>query len=196
MLPALTGPVLAAAGLLALAAPAKLARPANTANALGQLGLPRSTALVRLLGVGELALAVAVLLAPSRPVLALLATAYLGFAGFVLLALRRGTALSSCGCFGKADTPPTRVHVAVVAAFAAVALSAVATGSASLPEVLRAPAAGLPVLAAAAMTGWLSWVALAVLPQVVVASRGQAPAPSTDFRLTAAPAVPVRSAER
>ena len=187
MLPALTGPVLAAAGLLALAAPGKLARPASTANALGQLGLPRSTALVRLLGAGELALAAAVLLAPSRPVLALLAAAYLGFAGFVVLALRSGTALSSCGCFGKADTPPTRVHVGVVAAFAAVALAACVTGSASVVEVVRdSPALGLPVLASAALVVWLSWVALAVLPQVVVAARGQAPAPSTDFRLTAA----------
>lgn len=197
MIPALTGPVLAAAGLLALAAPGKLARPTSTANALGQLGLPRSTVLVRLLGVGELVLAAAVLLAPSRPVLALLAAVYLGFAGFVVLALRRGTALSSCGCFGKADTPPTRVHVGVVAGFAAVALAACVTGSASLPEVVReAPVAGLPVLAAAAMTVWLSWVALAVLPQVVVASRGQAPAPSTDFRLTAAPSTrpPVQEA--
>ena len=189
MLPALTGPVLAAAGLLALAARGELARPASTANALSQLGLPRSTALVRLLGVGELALAAAVLVVPSRPVLALLAAAYLGFAGFVLLALRRGTALSSCGCFGKADTPPTRVHVGVVAGFAAVALAACATGSAGVADVLSAPGAGLPVLLAAAVTVWLSWVALADLPQVVVAARGQAAAPSTSFRLTAAPAV-------
>jgi hypothetical protein len=188
MLPALTGPVLAAAGLLALAAPGKLVRPASTANALGQLGLPRSTALVRLLGAGELALAAAVLLAPSRPVLALLAAAYLGFAAFVVLALRRGTALSSCGCFGRADTPPTRVHVGVVASFALVALAGCVTGSASLAEVVQAPAAGVPVLLGAIVVVWLSWVALAVLPQVVVASRGAAPAPSTDFRLTARPA--------
>lgn len=184
MLPALTGPVLAAAGLLALAAPGKLLRPASTANALGQLGLPRSTVLVRLLGVGELGLAAAVWLAPSRPVLALLAVAYAAFAGFVAVALRRGTALSSCGCFGRADTPPTRVHLAVVSAAGLLSLAAVLTGSGSVRDVVGdGPAYGLPLLAAVGLSVWLAWVSLAVLPRVVVAARGQAPAPSTDFAL-------------
>jgi hypothetical protein len=184
MLPALTGPVLAAAGLLALAAPGKLLRPTLTANALRQLGLPGSSALVRLLGIGELGLAAAVWLAPSRPVLALLALAYAGFAGFVAVALRRGTPLSSCGCFSRADTPPTRVHLGVVLAAALVALAAVVTGSASLADVVAdGPAYGVPLLAAVAVIVWLSWAALAVLPRVVVAARGQARAPSTDFAL-------------
>ena len=187
MLPALTGPVLAAAGLLALAAPGKLLRPSLTTNALRQLGLPGSAVLVRLLGVGELALAAAVWLAPSRPVLALLALAYAAFAGFVAVALRRGTALSSCGCFGRADTPPTRVHLGVVVTAALVAVAAVVTGSGSVGEVVAdGPAYGVPLLAAIAVTVWLSWAALAVLPRVVVAARGQAPAPSTDFALRSA----------
>ena len=182
MLPALTGPVLAAAALLALAAPGKLLRPASTANALGQLGLPRATVLVRLLGIGELAVAAAVWFAPSRPVLALLAAAYAGFAVFVGVALRRGTALSSCGCFGKADTPPTRVHLGVVSAAALLALVACVTGSASVVDVVSdGTAYGVPLLAAVGLTCWLAWVALAVLPQVVVAQRGQARAPVADF---------------
>ena len=184
MLPALTGPVLAAAGLLALAAPGKLLRPALTANALRQLGLPGSSALVRLLGVGELLLAAAVWLAPSRPVLALLAVAYAGFAGFVAVALRRGTSLSSCGCFGRADTPPTRVHLGVVLAAALIAAASVATGSAPIGDVVAdGPAYGVPLLAAVVVSVWLSWAALAVLPRVVLAGRGEAPAPSTDFAL-------------
>ncbi len=50
---------------------------------------------------------------------ALVAAAYAGFAVFVLVALRRGWALSSCGCFGRPDTPPTPAH-AVLNAGAAV----------------------------------------------------------------------------
>ena len=42
---------------------------------------------------------------------ALVAFAYAGFAVFVLVALRRGWALTSCGCFGRPDTPPTLTHV-------------------------------------------------------------------------------------
>ena len=187
MLPALTGPVLAAAGLLALAAPGKLLRPALTAHALRQLGLPGSALLVRLLGVGELALAAAVWLAPSRAVLALLALAYAAFAGFVAGALRRGTALSSCGCFGRADTPPTRVHLGVVTAAALLALAAAVTGSASIGGVVaEGPAYGLPLLAAVAVSVWLAWAALAVLPRVVVAARGNAPASTTTFSLRSA----------
>jgi hypothetical protein len=182
MLPALTGPVLAAAGLLALAAPGKLLRPASTANALGQLGLPRSWVLVRLLGVAELALAVVVWFAPSRPVLGLLAAAYVAFAGFVAVALRRGTALSSCGCFGRPDTPPTRVHLAIVSAAALAALAACLTGAASVGEVVSAGAgSALPLLAAVGLSVWLAWVALAVLPRVVVAARGAAPPPAPVF---------------
>jgi hypothetical protein len=171
--PALTGPVLAAAALLALAAPGKLRRPASTANALAQLGLPRSTGLVRLLGVGELVLAAAVWLRPTALVLAALAVAYLAFAGFVAVALRSGTSLSSCGCFGRPDTPPTVVHLVVVAAAALVAGAAAVTGTASLHEVVTVGRwYGVPLVLGAALTTFLAWAALAVLPRVVAASRG------------------------
>lgn len=186
MLPALTGPVLAAAALLALAAPGKLRRPASTANALGQLGLPRSTAAVRLLGVGELAVAAAVWVRPSAAVLALLAVAYLGFAGFVAVALRRGTALSSCGCFGRADTPPTLVHLAVVLAAGLAAATAAVTGSASIGEVVTAGQAyGVPLLLAVGLTTFLAWAALAVLPRVVAAARGDVDSAVATFAASA-----------
>ena len=166
MVPALTGPVLVGAALLALAAPGKWRRPASTANALRALGLPSATVLVRLLAVGEVLLAAAVLIAPARLVLAALGLAYLGFAGVVVAALRSGSPLSSCGCFGRPDTPPTRTHLAVVLGLAVAALAAAATtGSASVVG------AGVPVLLAAAVATGLAWAALSVLPQVVAAAR-------------------------
>jgi hypothetical protein len=185
MVPALTGPVLVAAALLALAAPGKWRRPADTGRALRAAGLPGSRLVVRLLAVGEVALALAVLLAPSRPVLALLALAYLAFGGFVVRALRAGTPLASCGCFGRPDTPPTRVHVAVVGLLAATAAGATATGAAGLGAVLASPWAGLPLLAAVAVGTWLAWAALALLPAVQAAARRPAAADST-FRLVGA----------
>lgn len=169
MLPALTGPVLAAAVLLALAAPGKLRRPADTVRALRSLGLPGSAPLVRALGAGELVLAVAVWLAPSRPVLALLALAYASFAVFVAAALRRRTPLQSCGCFGRPDTPPTAVHLGVVTATALACAAAAVTGSAGLVDVLGAGATGLALLLATAVVVGLAWAALAVLPQVAAA---------------------------
>lgn len=170
-MPGLTAPVLAAAVLLALAAPGKLRQPLPAVNALRAAGMPASTAAVRVLGIGELGLAGVVLLAPSRAALALLAAAYLAFAGFVAVLRRRGSPLSSCGCFGKPDTPATTTHIAVVSMIAgAVALAAMTTGAASVTEVVGAgPWAGLPLLAAVAVTTGLTWAALSVVPAVAAA---------------------------
>lgn len=184
MVPALTGPVLVAAVLLAAAAPAKWRRPADTVSALRAARLPGSRPLVRLLALAELLLAALVVLAPSTPVLALLALAYAGFGGFVLLALRAGTPLTSCGCFGRPDTPPTRVHLAVVLAAAGAAAGAAVTGAASLPELLAVPRLGLPLLAVAVVGAWLAWAALSLLPQLLAAARTP-PAPASTFRAVA-----------
>lgn len=184
MVPVLTGPVLVAAVLLAAAAPGKWRRPADTVTALRAVGLPGTWTLVRLLAVAEVLLAALVVLAPSAPVLALLALAYAGFGGFVLLALRAGTPLASCGCFGRPDTPPTRVHLAVVLTAAGAAAGAAATGSASLTELLAAPRVGLPLLAAVAVGSLLAWAALSLLPQLLAAARPQAASSST-FRAVA-----------
>ena len=95
-----------------LAGAAKTVRPANTARALRQLGWPGSPPLVRCLGVFEVALGTAAAITGNRIAAALLALSYAGFAAFVATALRRGGAVSSCGCFGRPDTPPTASHLA------------------------------------------------------------------------------------
>jgi hypothetical protein len=123
--------VLAGAWLLALAGVTKAVRPAPTHRAVRTLaravlgrepGLP--PAAVRVLGLAELAAAVAVLTVDSKAVLWPLAAFYAGFTGFVVLALATGAPLSSCGCFGRDDAPPTLVHVVVDAAIAALAVAA------------------------------------------------------------------------
>lgn len=182
MVPALTGPVLVAAVLLLLAAPGKWRRPDDTVRALRAVRLPAGRLAVRGLALGELALAGAAVLAPSRPVLVLLAVTYLGFGAFVLLAMRTGTAVASCGCFGRPETPPSRVHLVVVLAAALAAGSAAGTGSAPLAVVLGSPWAGLPLLAAVGVGSWLAWAALSLLPQLLAAARPVATSPSA-FRL-------------
>ena len=111
--PPITAPYLAAVVLLGLAGVSKIARPGDTARALHVAGIPASRAWVRAGALGELAVAVAALVVPCAATGALVAGCYAAFAVFVLLALRRRWPLSSCGCFGKPDTPPTSSHAAL-----------------------------------------------------------------------------------
>lgn len=117
ILPPITAPYLAVCALLGVAGVAKAVRPGDTANALRA-----APALVRAGAIVEIAVAVAAFAAPGPVTGALVAASYIGFAVFVVLALRRGWALSSCGCFGRPDTPPTVAHAVLNAAAAASAV--------------------------------------------------------------------------
>lgn len=164
----LTPAFLAAAGLLAVAGLAKLARPAGTSRALRAQGLPARWGLVRFLGAAEIAVAAAALL-ELRFGAALLAVTYAGFTAFVGVALVRGRPLSSCGCFAEPDVPPTPVHLVVTAALAASAAVVGAGSGAGLPALLAGPvlpAAG--AVGSALLVGWLAYLVLAELPRLVV----------------------------
>lgn len=162
--------------LLGGAGALKVARPAPTAGALRQLGIPASGTAVRIGAAAELAVATAAIVDGSRPFAALVALSYLAFAAFVAAALRRHVPLSSCGCFGVEDTPPTAVHLAVNLAAAATAgavalgvadgggLAAIAGMDASL--LLR----GAFVVSTATAT-WFAYVALTQLPRLMKAVR-------------------------
>ena len=172
----LAGPFLVAAALLGAGGAVKVVRPTTTARALGEMGLPASTTLVRLGAGTELAVAAYAMFHAGRLSAALVAGSYLAFAAFVLVALRRNAPLSSCGCFGVADTPPTTLHVGINAAAAAVA-GAVALGWAEgggLSEIttMEAPLllrAAFVVLTAASL--WFAYVALTALPKLHAAGR-------------------------
>ena len=171
------GPFAAAAGLLAGAGALKAARPHATARALKDMGLPgrlrdpvaRLLRQTRVGGAAEAAVGAAALLTSGSPlrVLALVvAASYAGFAAVVVLALARGAAVSSCGCFGATDTPPTVAHV-VVDAGAALTAVAVALGpGGGLPGVLaRQPLAGIPLVLLLVVACYLAWLALTALPR-------------------------------
>lgn len=162
---ALAGPYLAAAALLVAAGGAKLLDPLPLVRALRSAGLRAPSLLVRTGALAELALGVAAIVTGSAPAAAGVAVSYAAFTGFVLVALRRGGVLASCGCFGKADTPPTGLHVAVTAALAVVAVVMAVRPLGPLPDLLAAqPGAGLPLLAASAAVAVTGYLVLALLP--------------------------------
>jgi hypothetical protein len=152
---ALAGPYLAAAVLLVLAGAQKARDPKPLVRALRSTGLRVPAAVVRAAAVAELGLGVAALTTRSALVAAGVAASYAAFTGFVLLARARGGVLASCGCFGKADTPPTRTHAVVTGA-----LAVAAAGCAGAVTI------SVPLLAAATAVAATAYVALAVLPLV------------------------------
>ena len=158
---AATAPYLAAALLLVVAGLAKVARPLSLVRALRAAGLrvraPLLARWVRGLALLEAALGAVAVVQPSRAAALLVAVSYAGFTAFVLRALRRGSPLASCGCFGQADTPPTPGH-AVVTGMLAVAAGLIAIGSAA--------SLGVALVVVSAVLAYLTYLALAVLPLV------------------------------
>jgi hypothetical protein len=166
------GPFAAFAVLLAIAGAAKAVRPLPTSRALRAAGLPSSARLVRLLGAGEATLAVIALLVAGPIPAALIAMSYASFAAFVGYAKARGLAISSCGCFGKPDTPPTTAHLVVNAAAALLAVAAsLSPGRSPLGQLAHSPGAGVPFTALVLVIAALAYLALAEWPRLVAVLR-------------------------
>jgi hypothetical protein len=164
---ALAGPWTIVTGLLLLGGVLKAAQPADTARALQALGVHASKRLVRTGGVAEVGIAAGALVTGAWPLAALVAISYLMFLTFVVAALRSKTPLSSCGCFGRADTPPTLVHVAVNAAAAVVALAVVVAPVPGLASIVAdQPAWGIPFLFLCVVGIYLVFLMLSALPRV------------------------------
>ncbi len=124
----LAAPLLAASGLLVAGGAAKAARPHDTARALRAAGLPVPASAVRLLAGIEVVVGAAAAVVGGPAPAAAVAASYAAFTAFLTVALRRGWSLSSCGCFGEPDSPPTVVHLVVDAALALAAGCAAASG--------------------------------------------------------------------
>jgi hypothetical protein len=162
---ALAGPYLASAALLVAAGGAKLADPLPLVRALRSARLPAPVAAVRLAAAAEVLVGLLAVGTGSREAAVVVALSYAAFTGFVVLARRRGGVLASCGCFGKADTPPTPTHVAVTAALAAVAVAVVARPLGPLGDLLAgSPGSGLPLLVVTAAVAVTAYLVLALLP--------------------------------
>ncbi len=151
----LAGPFLAAAALLVVAGAAKVLDPAPLVRALRSLGLPGGRVLVRAGAAAEVVVGGAALTTGSRAAALLVAASYALFTAVVVRGLARGGVLASCGCFGRADTPPTRTHAVVTAGLAVVAL---------LVEPPAPSTLTVPLLVASAAVAVTAYLVLAVLP--------------------------------
>ena len=160
----LIGLYLIGCGLLVCAGVMKAARPDDTARAVLPLlagspalrSLPQLRRMVRLGAATEAALGVVALVLPRPLTASLVAVSYVAFTGYVLYVRSRGGALTSCGCFGTPDGPPTILHATLTAGFA-IAAVAVAT------LLAQAPLHGAPLVALSAVGLWLTYLALTVL---------------------------------
>lgn len=167
-MPALTGIGLALAALLALAGAQKLVDPTMTVGALRALGLPSRPLLVRTGSVAELALGVAAIAVGGAVLWWLVAASYAAFAGFVVAALRAGTPIGSCGCFGREETPPHASHVVLNVVLAALAgATAVSAPGSPVDAIVDHPGAGAATVAVAALAVVLLWAAYVVVPRTL-----------------------------
>ena len=152
------------AGLLILAGTAKIRRPAASGRAPVLAGLPGGVLPVRLLGAGEVVVAL-VGLAVGGWGWVPVALAYAGFTVFV--ARQRSRPASSCGCFGEEDVPLTGLHLVVDAALA---VGAAAAAWLQAPGILAAGEGGwlaVPLAAVATIAVRLLLVDLPVLLDAV-----------------------------
>ena len=171
-LPVWDAAVPALALVSAAAGAAKVASPADTARALRTAGLPVGAPLVRAGAAGETALGAAVLAGAGRPAVALLAASYLAFGAFVATALVRRWPLSSCGCFGEPDTPPTVLHAAVCLLSAgALAGAAASAPAAGVVHVLSVEGAfrGTVFMASSLVAAYVVYLVMASAPRLAAA---------------------------
>ena len=154
-------PYLAAALLLVVAGVAKALDPLSLVRALRAAGLavraPVLMRFVRAAAAFEALVGAAAVVSPSRTAALAVAASYAGFTLFVLQALRSGSPLASCGCFGKVDTPPTRLHAIVTGVLAVLSLVAAGRPGVEL---------GIGLLVLTGVLAYLTYLVLAVLPLV------------------------------
>jgi hypothetical protein len=165
----LVGVVAAAGALLVAAGIPKITRPHETARALRSVGVTAARdAHVRALAVAEVALGVIVIVTSSRAAVAATALLYAGFTAFLVVALLRGGVVSSCGCAGRPDTPPTWGHVVMTSTFTVACAVGAVGGSTGLLQLDWSGSTGAAAgtAAAAAVVAWLGWAVLTVLPRL------------------------------
>jgi len=165
--PTLAGPLLVGAALLLVGGVGKLVRPDNLARAFHAAHVRLGVRGIRALAAIEVLVAVAAIVTGGWLPAALVSVSYAGFAGFVATALARGWALSSCGCFGTPDSPPTPVHVAIDVLLAVGGgAAAVHGGAAPLALVRSRPGWGAAMVSASAVLVGLAYLALVRLPRL------------------------------
>ncbi len=160
---------LAAAGLLVVAGLPKILAPGDLVRALRSAGVVVHPLLVRAFALAEVLAGGAAILLASRPSLVAVALLHAGFTAFVLVTLARGGVIASCGCFGRADTPPTRSHAAVTGLLA-IAAAGAAVAPPGAAWWAADPTSLVVTALLAGLIGFLAWQVMAVLPATTPAA--------------------------
>jgi hypothetical protein len=136
-----------ASGLLAVSGALKLRYPESVQPLLGVLRLPVWLQRGRALGLIELGVGCAAVITAAQPLIVAEAVAFAFFAlliGYVLVAR---VPLSSCGCAGARQTPPSVLHVAVdIAAAGAASFAAVSQPGSLVAMWPRLELLGIPTI--------------------------------------------------
>lgn len=154
--------------LLLVGGTAKAARPNDTAHALHLVGAPVPAAVVRVGGALEAALGGWALLAANRASALLVGASYVAFFVFVAVAKVRRLPIASCGCFGRLDTPPSVVHLAIdLAAVVAAVMVAIDPGDGIRRVLETQPASGVPYAVLLVVGTVATLAALTALPRAL-----------------------------
>jgi hypothetical protein len=166
------GPFAIAATLLIIGGSAKVVAPFDTATALGGLGLRIPAVVVRAGAALEGAIGLYALVIGDRIAAALVALSFAVFFAFVCLALGRRAPIATCGCFGRADSPPSVVHLAIDAGAVLAAAAVVVDPGVALADVVGGqPLAGAPYLLLVVTGVYLAYVAMTALPRTLASVR-------------------------
>lgn len=168
----------AAALLLIVAGVAKIVRPVPTTDLLASLGLPEVPAAVVVIGVVESVVGVLALVVGGPLLAAATGALYVGFLAVVWRALVTGA--TTCGCFGRVNSPPSWLHVVGNAGFAVASFVAVA-GKTPTQVMADQLASGIGFVLGAAVIAGLALVAFTAVPEAL-AARGGAPS-AAGFRI-------------
>ena len=173
--------------LLVVAGAAKLARPAD--GFAGLVGLRARPSLVRVLGGAEVVAGAGALWSGGPVAASAVGLLYAMFAVAVLRALAVGA--ESCGCFGRLDAPPSRIHVLGNLVLAGASFAAAGTGTAPAHTIVQSfsdrPAVGAALVTEILLVAGLALVAFTALPEALGA-RTSRPASATLFRAVTPPA--------
>lgn len=161
----LAPPTFLAAGLLAVAGAAKIARPGSAAQLLTDVRIPGARPTARLLGGVELTAAGWALVAPDAGGAYALACAYIAFAAFLGYVLVARPDAGSCGCAGAKTVPPNVLHLTLdlLAGFAALGY-AVGHGSDAHTWIASLGLGAVPVIGGLVLAAWIAIVAVTEAP--------------------------------
>ena len=171
----------AAAVLLLIAGAAKLVRPQPTVELVTDLGLPAPRAAIMALGLFEVSVAVVALAFDDVGPAVAVGGLYVVFGVVVVRSLSLGA--TSCGCFGRAETPPSWLHVVGNFGFAIASFVAASADRSPVDVMGDQPASGAPFVLLVGVIAGLAMVGFTALPEALAARRPGSSGPDS-FKLS------------